>query len=72
MRQADVLLRQVQFVEDVVAVHSAERDFGRGDEAEVGVGDGVDLPLFRVGVARMKPIPSSTSTRATSGVMTGV
>ena len=28
-----------QLVEDLVAVHAAERDLGRGDQAQVGVGD---------------------------------
>ena len=70
VRQADVLERQSRLVEDLVAVHAAERDLGRGDQAQVGVGDAVDLRL-RVG-AGMKPMPSSTSTRARSGVMTGV
>ena len=39
VRQADVLHRQLQLVEDLVAVHAAERDLGRGDQAQVGVGD---------------------------------
>ena len=43
MRQADVLDRQVQLVEDLVAVHAAQRDLGRGDQAQVGVGEAVDL-----------------------------
>ena len=45
VRQADVLDRQLQFVEDLVAVHAAERDLGRGDEAQVGVRQAVDLRL---------------------------
>ena len=72
VRQADVLQRQFEFVEDLVAVHAAQRDLGRGDQAQVGVGEGVDLPLSGSGSRGMKPMPSSTSTRATSGVMTGV
>ena len=39
VRQADVLLRQLRLVEDLVAVHAAERDLGRGDQAQVGVGE---------------------------------
>ena len=72
VRQADVLQRQLRLVEDLVAVHAAQRDLGRADQAQVGVLDRVDLPRLRVRVAGMKPMPSSTSTRARSGVMTGV
>ena len=52
VRQADVFARQVRLVEDLVAVHAAERDLGRGDQAQVAVGDAVDLPRLRVRVAR--------------------
>ena len=72
VRQADVLERQFGLVEDLVAVHAAERDLGRGDQAQVGVRDAVDLPRLGFGSRGMKPMPSSTSTRARSGVMTGV
>ena len=37
------LLRQLGLVEDLVAVHAAQRDLGGGDQAQVGVVDGVDL-----------------------------
>ena len=39
------------FVEDLVAMHAAERDLGGGDEAQIGVGDRVDLPRLRIRVA---------------------
>src|SRR2546423_619383 len=44
VRQPDVPLRQLALFKDLVAVHPAQRDLGGGDEAQVGVGDGVHLP----------------------------
>ena len=45
MGQADVLQRQLGQVENLVAVHAAERDFSRRDQAKVGVRQAVDLGL---------------------------
>ncbi len=54
MRQPDVLDGQVRLVEDLVGVHSAQRDLGGADQAEVGVLDRVDL---RFDPARREPDP---------------
>ena len=54
MRQPDVLDRQVRLVEDLVGEHSAQRDLGGADQAEVGVFDRIDLRLVP---ARREPDP---------------
>ena len=45
MADAAVLERQSLFFQDLVGQHAAQRDLGRGHQAQVAVGDAVDLRL---------------------------
>jgi hypothetical protein len=69
MADAAQLDREDVFFEDRVGEIAAERNLGRGDEAQVAFGDAVDL---RLGAARDVAGPVQTSLRARSGVIVGV
>ena len=69
MADAAELQRQALGIDRLAGQHPAERDLGRGHQAQIGVFDAVDLRLRPAG---NEADPGSTSLRARSGVVIGV